>query len=152
VSGRWRPMLKLVAIGASLLGLWFLSAFAHELGKTALAATKAAIDDAQHCDEEAAQRRAQLPSETADAVALAAFDSCHNLWDAEQSKYSDVVKSMMPTPREIKENPFALSTYIQFVTGDNSHSIEAWKRSEVDRLRPMIMETRLKSLTPVPGK
>ena len=101
-------MLNLVAIGASLLGLWFPSAFAHELDQAAVAATKAAIDDAQKCDEEAALRFAQLASETADAVALAAFDSCRNAWDVEQSKYSDVVRSMMPTPKEIKENPFLI--------------------------------------------
>jgi hypothetical protein len=145
-------VLKLVAIGASLSGLWFPSAFAHELDKVPLAATKAAIDDAQRCDVEAALRFAQLSSETADAVALAAFDNCRNAWDAEQRKYSEVVKSMMPTPKEIKENPLTLSTYLQFVAGDTSYDIETWKRSEVDRLRPVIMETRLKNLAPVPGK
>jgi hypothetical protein len=146
-------MLKVLVSGSILFSIWLPSALAQNVDKSAVAADSDATIVAQRCDEEAAQRFSQLLSETADAVGSASFDSCRRYWDVEQDKHSEVIKSKTSTPKQMKENTFLLSTWLKFTIMDaEANSIETWRRAEVDLLRPIIMKTRLQSLTPHPSK
>jgi hypothetical protein len=146
-------VLKLIAIGSVLLGLRFPGAVSGELAKTALAATKTAITDAKNCDEETARRLSHVLTDTANLVASAAFDSCRNYWDIEQKAYSELIMHLTPNQNELDEQPDLLSEWTAYTRKDAEiNSIEARERSEIDRLLPLIVETRRKSVPAVPGK
>lgn len=111
-------------------------------------AANATISQARTCDDNAAQSFSQLAGEAADAVASASFDKCRDLWIRARREFDDAGGIIPFTDAEMKENSFLLSTWLTAQNADaDRNSLDAWKHGEIDRLRPIVMDARLKTAT-----
>jgi hypothetical protein len=110
-------------------------------------AAKEAISAAKACDGDAALAFAQLAGETADAVASASFDKCRDLWNDAHRKYDDAGSGPVPySDAQLKQNPYLVSAWMGSLARDaEANSMDQWKRAEIDRLRVVVMEVRLKN-------
>jgi hypothetical protein len=104
-----------------------------------------AIEKARNCDDGTSIAFSQLKYESAEQVAKAAFDKCHALWDSAHEVYYQT-SPKPPSPSEIPKNPWAYKVQLDLINADaERNTVEAWKATEIDRLRVLVMETRLKN-------
>jgi hypothetical protein len=132
----------------ALLALFaFISVPSFAVADEALKSSPAwpAIEKARNCDDGAATTFSQLKYESAEQVAKAAFDKCHALWDGAHEIYYQTSPTP-PSPSEIPKNPWAYKVKWDLINADaERNAVEAWKAAEIDRLRVLVMETRLKN-------
>jgi hypothetical protein len=105
-----------------------------------------AIEKARDCNDAAAMAFSQLKNESAEEVAKAAFDKCYAKWDDANKLYFNT-RPAPPrfTQKQINNNPWLLATQLEAEHADaERNSIQAWRAVEIDRLRVLVMETRLK--------
>jgi hypothetical protein len=107
-----------------------------------------AIEKARDCDDAAAIAFSRLANESAEQVAKAAFDKCYATWDAANQLYFNTMPHYpYLTEKDIHKKIALLSLETQtFSTEAARNNLEAWKAAEIDRLRVLVMETRLKNV------
>jgi hypothetical protein len=111
-------------------------------------ATQVAIEKAKGCDDNVATAFSQLNNETAEEVAKAAFEKCFRLWFVANNVYfATSSKDNLPfAADDVAKHPELTGPYFKAVMEDSKkNSIEAWKAVEIDRLRLIVMDARLKN-------
>jgi hypothetical protein len=106
-----------------------------------------AIQKARDCNDAAAVAFSRLVNESAEEVAKAAFDKSYAFWDdANRLYFQTWPGSTRFTDKEMHANPWLLTMQIEAEHADaERNDIAAWKAVEIDRLRVLVMETRLKA-------
>ena len=101
------------------------------------------IEQAKLCDADAATKFAKVVGESAETIALAAFQKCLLQWEVATKKSIEAQKRYS-TVEELRANPYLGSVEMGYNSGiEARNGIEAWKASEVNRLRLIVIEQRI---------
>jgi hypothetical protein len=132
------------ALLAFLALAWFPSyGVAGDAARSRSGGSQVVIEKARSCDDSAAITLSPLTNETAEEVAKAAFEECRPFWTSAAKLYAQE-HSFNISAQEATNDPVLMSLYFSDLVKNPEETVEKWKQSEIDKLRLLVMEARLK--------